>query len=151
MAAAKSSRLTAWSGLGLGNANGAGEFLFLGLAEQARVRRAGVGGVVLLLLDAEDVRRALGAGEEVFAVVGVEEFAQRLDAADDQHEIVLAGQREHGVDEIVARALLAELDLQAVGEEGEQILLPILQCTVRRYLSCEADRAKASRRSAPKT
>ena len=69
----------------------------------------------------EDVRGALGAGEQVLAVVGVEEFAERLDAADDQHEIVLARQREHGIDEIVPRALLAELDLEAVGEEGEQV------------------------------
>ena len=30
-------------------------------------------------------------------------------------------EREHGVDEVVPRALLAELDFQAVGEEGEQI------------------------------
>ena len=121
MAAAKSSRLTAWSASALATPMARASSFSSGWLEQARVRRAGVGGVVLLLLDAEDVRRALGAGEEIFAVVGVEEFAQRLDAADDQHEIVLAGQREHGIDEIVARALLAELDLQAIGEEGEQI------------------------------
>jgi hypothetical protein len=30
-------------------------------------------------------------------------------------------QREHRVDEIVAGALLAELDLEAVGEEGEEV------------------------------
>ena len=65
----------------------------------------------------EDVGRALGAGEQILAVVGVEEFAERLDAADDQHEVVLACEREHRIDEIVPRALLAELDLQAVGEE----------------------------------
>ena len=29
----------------------------------------------------------------------------------DQHEIVLAAEREHGIDQIVPRALLAELDL----------------------------------------
>ena len=46
---------------------------------------------------------------------------ERLDAADDQQEIVLAFEREHGIDEIVPRALLAQLDLQAVGEEGEEI------------------------------
>ena len=31
-------------------------------------------------------------------------------------------EREHRVDEIVPRALLAEMDLQAVGEEGEEIV-----------------------------
>ena len=76
--------------LRLGNADGAGQLLFLRRWQQARVGRAGVGGVVLLLLDAEDVGGALGAGQQVLAVVGVEEFAERLDAADDQHEIVLA-------------------------------------------------------------
>ena len=65
------------------------------------------------------LRGALGAGEQVLAVIGVEEFAERLDAADHHQEIVLAAEREHGVDEIVARALLAELDFQAVGEEGQ--------------------------------
>ena len=69
----------------------------------------------------EDVAGALGAGEQVLAVIGVEEFAERLDAADDHQEIVLAAEREHGIDEIVPRALLAELDFQAVGEEGEKI------------------------------
>ncbi len=64
--------------------------------------------------------RALGAREQVLAVVGVEEFAERLDAADDQQEIVLAAKREHGIDEVVTRALIAELDLQAIGEEGDQ-------------------------------
>ena len=59
----------------------------------------------------------LVAGEQVLAVLGVEEFAERLDPADDEQEIVLAFEREHGIDEIVARALLAQLDLQAVGEE----------------------------------
>jgi hypothetical protein len=93
--------------LGLGNANGARQFLFLGLVEQTRLRRTGVDRVVLLLLDAQDVRRALGASEEILSILGVEEFAQRLNAADDEDEIVLAGQREYGIDEIVARALLA--------------------------------------------
>ena len=74
--------------------------------------------LVLLLLDGEDVRRALGAGEQVLAVVGVEEFSERLDAADDHQEIVLASEREHGIDQIMPRALLAELNFQTVGEEG---------------------------------
>ena len=36
-------------------------------------------------------------------------------------EVVLAFEREHRIDQIVPRALLAQLDLQAVGEEGEQV------------------------------
>ena len=77
----------------------------------------------------KDVARALGAGEQVLAVVGVEEFAERLDAADDHQEIVLAAEREHRIDEIVPRALLAELDLQAVGEESEKIARKLLAST----------------------
>ena len=69
----------------------------------------------------KDVAGALGAREQVLAVVGVEELAERLDAADDHQEIVLAAEREHGIDEIVTRALVAELDFQAVGEEGKQV------------------------------
>ena len=62
----------------------------------------------------------LHAGEQALAVVGCEEFAERLDAADDQQQVVLAFAvlRKHRIDEIVARALLAELDLEAVDEEG---------------------------------
>ena len=44
-------------------------------------------------------------------------FPQRLDAADDEQKIVLAFQCEHRIDEIVPRALLAQLDFEAVGEE----------------------------------
>ena len=76
---------------------------------------------VLLLLDADDVGRALGAGEQALAVLGVEEFPERLDPADDQQEIVLAFEREYGVDEVVPRALFAELDFEAIGEEGEEV------------------------------
>ncbi len=65
----------------------------------------------------------LHAGEQALAVIGCEEFAERLDAADDQEEVVLAFAmlREDGIDEIVARALIAQLDFEAVEEEGEQL------------------------------
>src|SRR5262249_10983367 len=86
-------------------------------------RRAGVFGLVTLLLDAENVDGALVAGEQVLAVLGIQECAECFDAADDEHEIVLAFEREHGVDEIVARALLTELHFEAVGEEGEEVRL----------------------------
>ena len=46
---------------------------------------------------------------------------ERLDPADDHEKIVLARQREHRVDEIVPRALVAQVDFQAVGEEGEEV------------------------------
>ena len=106
---------------GFGGVDGLRQRLFLGLSVKLWLRRAGVVVTVLLLLDAQDIGRALGAGEQALAVFGVEEFAERFDAADDQQEIVLAFEREHGIDQIVPRALLAELDFQAVGEEVQEV------------------------------
>ena len=57
---------------------------FLVLAVERGVGLADIFAGVLLLLDAQDVGGALGAGEQVLAVLGVEEFAERLDAADDE-------------------------------------------------------------------
>ena len=45
-----------------------------------------------------------------------------------EQQVVLAFEREHGIDEIVARALLAQLDLQAVGEEGEEVIRIKITC-----------------------
>ena len=82
-------------------------------------------GAVLLFLGAQDVGGAAIAGEQVLAVLGFEQFSERLDPADDHEKIILARQREHRVDEIVPRALFAEVDFQAIGEEGEEArLLP---------------------------
>ena len=78
-------------------------------------------GAVLLFLGAQDIGGAAIAGEEILAVVGFEKTAERFDAAHDHQEIVLAGQSEDRVDQIVARALVAEVDFQAVGEEGEEV------------------------------
>ena len=49
--------------------------LFLSLLVELGIGRAGVFALVLLLLDADDVGRALVAGQQVLAVVAVEEFA----------------------------------------------------------------------------
>src|SRR5262249_5374660 len=43
------------------------------------------------------------------------------DARQQAHEIVLAAQREHRIDEIVADAFLTENDFEAVGEEREKV------------------------------
>ena len=95
----------------------------LWLKIEMRVGPAVIRAPVLLLLDAQDVGRALVSGEQARAVIGCKEFAERLDAADDEEQVVLsfALLRENGIDEIVARALIAELDFQAVVEEGKKI------------------------------
>ncbi len=59
--------------------------------------------------------------EQVGAVVGGEEVLQRAGAGDDEGEVVVAGHGEAGVDHVVADALVAEVDLEAVVEEGEEV------------------------------
>ena len=124
IAPSKSSASTAVRASSLGLVENHGERLLLDLAlvvHDLEIGRLVVGAPVLLLLDAQDVGRAAIAGEQVLAVLGVEEAAERLDAADDHEQVVLAFEREHGIDEIVPRTLVAEIDLQAVGEEGEEV------------------------------
>jgi hypothetical protein len=105
---------------GAGGADGEGQDgLGLGLVRQAGLDHAGRKRS-LLLLGAEDVGGALVAGQQIGPVVGGEEGGQGLDPAHDADEVVVA-QSEDGGDEVVALALVAEEDGQAVGEEGDQI------------------------------
>ncbi len=46
---------------------------------------------------------------------------ERLGPVDQQGEVVIAGHGEAGVDDVVADALVAEVDFQAVVEEGEEV------------------------------
>ena len=99
------------AGLGLRGIERRAQRLFLRQSEQGRIVSGGERALaVLLLLGLENVGGAAIAGEQVLAVLGVEEFAERLDAADDEEEVVLAGQREHGVDQVVPRAAVAQVD-----------------------------------------
>ncbi len=50
----------------------------------------------------------------------MQEAVQRLDPAHDAHQVVVA-EGEHSVHEVVALALVAKGDLQAVGKEDEEI------------------------------
>src|ERR1041385_8883913 len=98
-------------GLVLGGMDGGGEFALFGLEIELRVGPTVIRAAVLFLFDAQNIRGTLGAGEQARAVLGAKEFAERLDAADDEEQIVasFALSREHRVDEIVTRALIAEL------------------------------------------
>ena len=96
-----------------------GERLFLDSFEQVGIGRLVVSYVVFLFLDAQDVDGPLGAGEQIGAVFGVEEFPERLDPLDDHQEIV-AAESEHGIDQVVPRALLSEMHLEPVSEEDEE-------------------------------
>ncbi len=108
-------------GVGLHLENRRGERLLLVGLQQRGVDVTGVARLVLLLLDGEDVLCALDAGQQVSAVVGLQELGQSLDALDDEGEVVLAGQREDGVDQVMPRALVPQVDLQPLGEEPEEI------------------------------
>src|ERR1700688_653148 len=91
------------------------------LAEQRLGNAAVVARLVLRLLDAHDVGGALVGGQEIGAILAPEEGAKRLDAREQAHEIVLCARGEDRGDEIVPHALLAQMHLEAVGEEGEEI------------------------------
>ena len=103
---------------------------------------------VLPLLLGQDVHGALVAGEEVRAVLGVEEGLQRADAGDEEDEVVLAAELEAGVDDVVADALVAEVDLEAVGEEGEEIVDRRLRSHLTRNACSTTSSKVASRRVA---
>ena len=85
---------------------------------------------VLFLLGAQNVGGAAIAGEQVLAVLAVEQTPQRLDPTDDRKEIVLAGQGEDRVDEIVPGTLVAQIDFQAVDEEGSEVVSPKLSLRI---------------------
>ncbi len=81
----------------------------------------GVFDPVLLLGLGQDVVGALEPLDQVFAVVGVEGCRQRLGPFDQQGQVVVARHGDAGVDDVVPDALVAEIDLEAVVEEGEEV------------------------------
>ena len=64
---------------------------------------------------------------EARAVLSVEEGLQRPRARRHADEIIIT-QREDGVDDVMADALIAEVDFEAVGEEGEEVRRKLLEC-----------------------
>ena len=94
---------------------------------------------VLLFLGAQDVGGAAIAGEQVLAVLGFEQFSERLDPADDHEKIVLPRQREHRVDQIVPRAFFAEVDFQAIGEEGEEVRVDLEMAVLPQCVEIEVE------------
>jgi len=104
-----------------GDINGFSKRLLFRQLVALGVRGTGIFALVLLFLDANDVGRPLVAGKQILAIVGVKKFSERLNPANDHQQVVLALEREYRVHEIVPCALLAQLHLQAVCEEREQI------------------------------
>ena len=54
-------------------------------------------------------------------ILRFEEPAQRFHAAHDHEQVVLSRQREDGVDQVVTRALVAQVNLQPVSEKSNKI------------------------------
>jgi hypothetical protein len=99
-----------------------GERVFL-----ARLRDLPFGAVPVLLL--EDVGGALVGGEEVGTVLGGDEVLESVHAGQKPHEVIFVPERKDRIDEVVADAGLALLDLEAVGEEAvERVGSFINQC-----------------------
>ena len=109
-----------FAGLPLSLIHRGGEFFLLVGTEQCGLDGR-CDGRALLLLGRQNVRRALGAGEQILAVLGVEEGAQRLDAADDGEEVA-ALRRNHGVNDVVAHAVVAQMDLEAILKKRAQVV-----------------------------
>ncbi len=75
------------------------------------IGRTGVLALIFLLLDTNDVGRALVAGEQILAVIAVEEFSERVNATHDQRQKLAGYERrviEDGSDKIVTRLLIAQ-------------------------------------------
>jgi hypothetical protein len=65
----------------------------------------------------ENIRRALIPAEQVFALVSPDKPLQRLHPRKEADEIILATEREDGIDQVVADTGFALLDFQAVGDK----------------------------------
>ena len=77
-------------------------------------------GIIRMMRHRLQISRVRGAaipGEEIGAIIRFQESLQGFDAAHQADEIVLVPEREHGVDQIVADALLAQRDFEPVSEK----------------------------------
>src|ERR1051326_853257 len=97
--------------------DGVPEMLFKRVTKKFRTWHARVASLVSFLLDANNIRRAPVTREKILAILCLKEAPERLDPPHAQHEVVLAAERKHRIDQIVARALLAQLDLETIREE----------------------------------
>ncbi len=77
-------------------------------------------GAVLFFFGLEDVGRALVAGKQARAIFGGEEFFQSIDAGHDHDQVVLS-ERENRVEQIVARAAIAQMGFQTVSKKAQKV------------------------------
>ena len=75
---------------------------------------------VLLLLDAEDIGGAAVGGEQIGAVLALEKVPECSHPRPHAHQVVLIASRENGFHQIVTHALLSQVHLDSVSNEGKQ-------------------------------
>src|SRR5215831_4975666 len=87
--------------------------LFLLLAVEGRIRPPDIVARIPLFLDADDIGRTLVAGQQIFSVLGVEEFSKGLDPTHDRNDACLpAAKIKHSVDKVVPRSFIAQLHFE---------------------------------------
>ena len=107
--------------LGLGGVERGEECLFLRRLGQFRIGAEGVFDPVGVLGLREDVVRALEPLQQVLAILGFQHVAQRLSAPHQQRKVVGTGHGKTGIDYVVANAFIAQMDLEALVEESEEV------------------------------
>src|SRR5215831_3899502 len=86
--------------------------LFLLLAIAPLIGSIDISMPVLLLLDADDIGRALVAREQIPSVLGIEEFSKGLDPTHDRNNTCLPTHMKNGVYKIVPRSFVAQLHFE---------------------------------------
>jgi len=102
---------------------GGKQFLFRISVRELGVGPVGVFDAVLFLGLREDVVGALKPLDQVLTVVGVQRRLQGSGAFDQKGQVVGLRHGKAGVNHVVPDALILEVDLEAVVEEGEEVLL----------------------------
>ena len=104
---------------GFGYAQLSGERQFRGVSQQRGIDGAVVR-AVLLVLDAQDVRGAAGAGQQVLPLGAAEEGGDGVGSGQQSHQVVVGPCGEDSGQHVMPGALGTELDAEAVCDEVEQ-------------------------------
>ena len=118
------------------------------LPQQRRLDRPVIGAPVPLLLDRDDIRCAAISDQQIGAVLRGDEFRERGNTREQADEIVF-GQREDRRDQIVTNPLFAQMHLQPVGDEREQLAAGVGLHYLGRQSICGPGEGGAERQAEP--
>ena len=90
------------------------------------IRAEGIFDAVFFFGLCQNVVGPLEALHQVLAIVGFQEIGEGRGAVDQQGEIVISFHHQTGVDHVMTNALVAQMHLEAVVEEGEEVDHPLL-------------------------